>query len=340
MRVLVTIPDSPVRSLLIPPPVERRLETISTVEWNDTDGQFSEADLQERLPGVDVCITGWGSPILSAEVLDTADNLSLVAHVGGSVATVASEALYDRGVTVCSAVRVMAPFVAEGILGYVLASLRELPSFDAALKRGEWTADLERTETLFGTTVGFVGLGTVGEALLPLLEPFDVDVLVFDPYVDDGRLNPYEFASMADLDAVLRGADVVSIHAAKTRETIDMLDAERLALLRDGALLVNAARGAIVDHCALINELRSGRISAVLDVFEKEPLPADSELRRLDSVVLVPHMAGAPARWRLGEAMVAEIERFATGNPLRHMIPRERFAVMTADGLSASDGER
>ena len=339
MKVLVTVPETDVRSLLLPPPLERRLDALGSVEWNDTGKQFSGADLRERLPGIDVCVTGWGSPALSADAIEAADRLSLVAHVGGSVGTIATEALYDRGVAVCSAVGAMAPFVAEGILAYALAGLRELPAFDRELERGEWTTDLERTETLFGRTVGFVGLGTVGESLLSLLEPFGVDVLVFDPYVDDGRLDPYGFTSRAPLETVLREADVVSIHAAKTRETVHMLDAERLGLLRDGALLVNAARGAILDERALIDELRTGRISAVLDVFEEEPLPADSELRRLENAVLVPHMAGAPARWRLGEAMVDEIERFAADEPLRHSIPREKFRTMTRE-VVPGDGKR
>lgn len=337
MEVLVTIPDKRVREILIPPDVARRLEELGSVTWNPDETQFTEAELRERIAGIEVCVTGWGSPRLTENVLENATELKLVTHVGGSVASVASETLFDREIPICSAIGVMGPFVAEGILGMTLAALREIPQHDAELKRGEWNRDRERGDTLFGKTVGFVGLGTVGQALLDLLAPFDVTVSIYDPYITAERIAGYDFAELVSLESVLRNADIVSIHAAKTRETIGLLDAERLATLRDGALLVNAARGAIVDTEALTAQLRAGRLSAALDVFEPEPLPADSELRALDNVVLTPHKAGSPARHRLTEAMIEEVERFARDDPLEHRIPRERFETMTEDALTPAD---
>ncbi|MWG33855.1 hydroxyacid dehydrogenase [Halomarina oriensis] len=332
METLVTLPDS-LRRRLLSPDVERRLEALGTVTWNGSDEQFRPADLREALAGVDVCVTGWGTPRLTEAVIADADALELMAHVGGSVGALASHALYDRDVTVCSAIGTMAPFVAEGVLAHLLATLRDLPAFDRDLRAGEWPKVPDRSDSLFGRTVGFVGLGAVGGELLDLLAPFDVEVLVYDPYVGTDRLSNHSNARIAALDETLRSADAVSVHAAKTPETVGLLDAERLALLRDGTVLVNAARGAVVDEDALVAELESGRIRAALDVFEREPLPADSPLRSLDAVSLTPHVAGAPAERHLAGTVVAEVERFAAGDPLRHTISRERFETMTDDSL-------
>lgn len=335
MDILVTLPDE-LRDSLVTDDVEERLEALGDVHWNETGGQFSEAMLRERIDGIDICVTGWGSPKLTNEIVDAAGDLRLVVHIGGSVAPIASEALYDRGIPVCSAVHEMAPYVAEGILGMLLASLRELPRYDAALGRGDWPQDDDGDATLFGASVGFVGLGSVGEALLDLLAPFGVEVSVYDPYVGKDRIVGYDFAELGSLEEVLQNADIVSIHAAKTHETLGLLDAERLGQLPDGALLVNAARGAIVEQEALVEVLRTGRIAAALDVFEPEPLPADSALRTFDNVLLVPHRAGSPSRRRIAEAMVEEVERFAADEPLEHRISRERFRLMTDEALTTN----
>jgi phosphoglycerate dehydrogenase-like enzyme len=336
MNILVTLPDE-LRESLMTDDLKERLNALGDVHRNETDGQFNEAALRERITEIEVCVTGWGSPKFTEEVLDAAENLRLVAHVGGSVAPVASEALYDRKILVCSAVSEMAPYVAEGILGMTLASLRELPRYDAALERGKWPQGSDGDATLFGASVGFVGLGSVGEELLNLLAPFGVEVSIYDPYVNEDQIASHDIAEFTSLEETLRSSDIVSIHAAKTRETLGMLDTKRLGQLSDGALLVNAARGAIVEQQALIEELQTGRIAAALDVFEPEPLPEDSALRTLDNALLVPHRAGSPSRQRIAAAMVKEVERFAADEPLEHRISREQFRLMTDEALTSTD---
>ncbi|WP_157972536.1 hydroxyacid dehydrogenase [Saliphagus sp. LR7] len=338
MEVLVTIPDTDLRASFFPPERRERLESFGTVKWNPKPEQFTPEELQDRLTGADVCVTGWGTTKLDGSVISEADSLELVTHIGGSVASIGSHALYDAGVTVCSANAVMAEYVAEGILGFVLASLREIASFDATLKEGGWKDGSRRPESLFNATVGFVGLGAVGRTLLKLLDPFDVDVLLYDPYVSDREVTEFDAVERTDLEDVLGAADVTSIHAPKTRETLHMLDAERLACMPDGATLINAARGAIVDQDALIDELRRGRLSAVIDVYEEEPLPKDSPLRSFENVILSPHVAGHPSRYRMPDTILDEIERFSEGQPLEHSISRDRFEGMTNDQLTTRDG--
>ncbi|RBI60491.1 hydroxyacid dehydrogenase [halophilic archaeon] len=334
MDVLVTLPDGELRENVLPPEQRRRLERLGDVTYNESFEQLTQTELSDRLQGVDVCVTGWGTPTLDETVLTDAEDLSLVAHVGGSVAVIGSPALYDEGVVVCSANEVMAKYVAEGILTYVLTGLRDVAGLTAEMRAGEWPDGWDRTETLFDRTVGFVGLGTVGRDLLDLLDPFDVTALVYDPYVDESALDGYD-ARLTSLDTVLSESPVVSIHASLTPETHHLLDAERLGRLRDGALLVNAARGKLVDQSALIDELEAERIRAVLDVYEEEPLPTSSPFRTLENAILFPHVAGAPSRSRLAETVVSEIERFVEDEPLRHEIPRERFELMTDDHVES-----
>jgi len=139
---------------------------------------------------------------------------------------------------------------------------------------------------------------------------------------------------LCGLDELLAWADVISLQASLTPETAGMLNARRLALIRDGALLVNTARGAIIDEPALAAELRAGRFSAVLDVYTREPLPVSSPLRGLDNVLLLPHSAGSSIRLTgMADAMVDEIQRFLEGQPLEYQVSFEQYSRMTRERI-------
>jgi len=326
MRVLVAFAPGDLRESFFPPAHRTRLESLGTVEW--AEAPLSEADLVDRVGGVDALVTGWESPRVTAEVLDAADDLGLVAHTGGSVASVVEGAVYDAGIAVVSANDVMADHTAEHALALLLGHLRSVPSLDRATAEGEWDADGADIRTLHGAEVGLVGLGTIGRKLLGHLAPFEPDVTVYDPYVEPSALSACPFASLGSLDAALESA-VVSVHAARTEETVGMVDAERLARLPDGALLVNTARAAIVEEDALLAELRSGRIAAALDVYHEEPLPEDHELRDLENVLATPHVGGSRIRPPLTDAVLDDVERWKNGESLDHRIPREQWATMT-----------
>jgi len=328
MRILVAMPDAELRSDFFPGPIREWLESIGTVEYNDRERDLTEAELAERIEGVDVLVTGWGSPQVTADVVAAADDLALIAHTGGTVADIASEAVYDAGIAVVSANDVMADHTAEHVLAATLSHLRAIPTFDASMHRGEWASGETEVRTLHGSSVGLVGLGTIGRKLLDHLRPFGVRVAVYDPYVDERALADYPFAELANLDAALDSA-VVSVHAARTPETVGMLGADELATIPDGSLFVNTARAELVVEEALLSELRSGRISAVLDVYHEEPLPADHELREFDDALLTPHVGGSQIRPPLTEAILDDIERFRDGDELEHGIPRGQWETMT-----------
>jgi phosphoglycerate dehydrogenase-like enzyme len=328
MDILVTIPDGELRETFFPGRLRDRLDSLGTVAWNDTGEEFTEGQLCERIGGIDVLVTGWGSPRVTGDVLTAADDLELVAHTGGSVGSLASGAVYDAGISVVSANDVMAQFTAEHAFALVLADLRAVPDLDRGMGFGEWAGGDADIRTLYGADVGLVGLGTVGRELLDYLEPFDADVCVYDPYVDPDDLAESSHAELTDLETAL-DSTVVSVHAARTEETVGMLDADRLAQIPDGALFVNTARAEIVDEDALVAEVKSGRIRCALDVYHEEPLPPEDELRQLDGALLTPHVGGSQIRPPLTEAVMDDIERFQRGDPLVGEIPREQWATMT-----------
>lgn len=332
MKILFTTEKSQIRDVYFPEGVHQALSQLGEVIYNTTDDGLTPEQLAELVSDVDVCLTHWSCPTFSRDVLERANLLKLIVHAAGSVADLVTADVYGRGIKVCSANRLMAKCVAEGVLTDILAGLRWIPQQAYELKYQHiWRKRLVESRSLYGARVGLIGLGTIGRNLLPLLEPFHVQVKVFDPYLTADALRPFPGVEQASLEDVLRWGDVISIHASLTPETRGLLNTEKLKWIKDGALLVNTARGPIVDESALVEELKTGRISAVLDVFETEPLPDDSPLRSFENAILLPHVAGITAREEMSYAMVEEIRRFSHGEDLLYEIPFASFQLMTKE---------
>jgi Phosphoglycerate dehydrogenase and related dehydrogenases len=332
MRILVTQKDSPERKVYFPEDAIKMLREIGDVSLNEKDEQYTPDELRDLIKNVDVCITHWGSPLFTKKVLENADRLGLIAHAAGSVADIVTDAVYEKGIKVCSANNIMAKYVAEGTLLYILAGLRQITKHDRDMKRKMlWERRKEESRGLFGEKIGLVGLGTIGMYLLDLLKPFDVRIKLYDPYISKNSLSKYPNVELDTLENVLAFGNIISLHSSLTSETRNMISRERLKLIKDNALFVNTARGAIVDEEALTIELENKRINAVLDVFKNEPLDINSRLRNMDNVILIPHMAGAPAREVMTYAMIEEIKRFKRGEPFIYEIPYEKYKLMTKE---------
>ena len=262
------------------------------------------------LGDVELLLTGWGCPPVDEAVLASAPRLRAIVHAAGSAKAHVTPVCWARGILVSTAAEANAQPVAEYTLATILlankAARRAERLYRERRGRVDALAELPAAGNA-GKTVGVVGASRIGRRVIELLRPFDLEVLVHDPYL----------AESTPLDDLLAAADVVTLHAPSLPSTRHMLDRRRLALMRDGATLINTARGALVDHDALIAELRSGRLCAVLDVTEPEPLPVDSPLYELPNVVLTPHIAGALGTEvrRLGDAAIDEVARYAAGEP-------------------------
>lgn len=237
--------------------------------------------------------------------------LSIVARVGAGVDNVDLAAAAELGIAVRSTPEAPAAAVAELALGGILAVLRHAAAADRALRAGRWEKPMGRL--LAGKTVGIVGFGRAGRALARLLVPFGVRLLATDPRPDAAAAAGALGAEPVGLDELLAAADVVTLHAAAEPGAPPLLDRARLALLPAGAIVVNTARGGLIDEEALGELLRSGRLGgAYLDVFEREPY--DGPLTGLDSVLLTPHIGSYAAECRLAmevEAAEAVVRHFA-----------------------------
>jgi phosphoglycerate dehydrogenase-like enzyme len=253
---------------------------------------------------------------LDADVLAAAPRLRAMAHMGSSVGRFVSDALWERGIQVTSAGPALALDVAETTLGLMIVGMKRIWPLGQRVREGGWReSPYWPSRELHGKVVGIVGASNVGRHVIELLRPFGVQVLLYDPYVT-GEDAVQLGAEKVEMDDLARRADVVSLHAPGKPETHHLLNAERLAMMKDDALLVNTARGTLVDEEALVEELAKGRFFAFLDVTDPEPPAADSPLRQLENVVVTPHLAGCIEDCgRMGEMAVEELRRFFAGEP-------------------------
>jgi phosphoglycerate dehydrogenase-like enzyme len=331
MNILIPIPMNNVRKEHFPEEVIEELKKLGNVYLNDTNRYFTEDEFAENIENIDICITHWGCPKFTKKVLERADKLKLIAHAAGSVGWLVTDEVYDRGIKVCSSNRVMAKSVAEGVLAYILAGLKRIPQYDRAMRSGVLWPNYKDAVSLFNQKIGLIGLGTVGRFLLDLLIPFNVSVKVYDPYITDESLVSYNNVVLcSDMEEVLEWGNIISLHASKTPETYHMLNSDRLKLIKDGALLVNTSRGANIHEKALIEEVKKNRFNAILDVYEEEPLPLSSELRLLENVTVMPHVASLD-NLELTYGMIDEIKRFLHNVPLQLEIKRETWRLMTVE---------
>ena len=303
---------------LFAPEVADRLRQLGTVSFDGAERLDAAG-----LTGYDIVVTGWDSPRLP-DRLPPGARLELVAHSAGTVRPYVPVSLLGDGVRVVQAAAAMAAAVAEFALTLCLSLLRNVSSFDRAMVGGgDWAVRdrLPLGGELAAQRVGVVGASRVGRAFVRMVRALGAPVTVADPY-----LSPADAAALdvtvAPLAEVLAGSDVIAVHAPVTGETRGMIGKAELALIRDGAILVNTARSAVVDEPALIAELVAGRLRAGLDVFDTEPLPPDFPLLGLPNVLLTPHQAGASvqSRYLAGRIVVDEIARYLAGEPLAHEV--------------------
>jgi D-3-phosphoglycerate dehydrogenase len=280
----------------------------------------TEEQMIAALAGATVCLTQLAP--LTAAILDACPDLELFAVSRGGPVNANLEAATAHGVAVTSAPGRNAVATAEYTVGLMLAAMRRIPQSHAGVVAGRWEGGLYAYDAtgleLEGTTVGLVGAGAVGSRVARILQAFGADVVVHDPYADPEALPGVR---LVGLDELLAAARVVSLHPRLTAETRGLMDAARIAAMPAGSVLVNCARGGLLDHAALAAALHDGHLFAAgLDVFDVEPLPADHPLRDAPNVVTTPHLAGASrATAERASRMVAEeAARWRRGEPPKH----------------------
>ena len=284
--VLCATPVLSANRAFLAPLVEAGIE----IRWNERGRAFSEAELIEQLDGVVATVAGLEP--YNERVFAAAPNLKVVARVGVGHEHVDVPAATRHGVAVAMAFGTNHDAVADHALALMAATAHRIGEYDRKVRAGGWGTLLHGR--LHEATVGVVGFGRIGRAVAKRCLGFNMDVLVADPVAEPDTLARLGYR-LVELDELLRQSDFVSLHAPLTDETRHLIDARRLGMMKRSAILINTARGALVDEAALVAALQEQRLAgAGLDVFETEPLP-DGPLRRFDQVVLTPHVAGLSA---------------------------------------------
>lgn len=256
--------------------------------------------MREQLPTAQAAFSCWGTPVFTKEVLDSAPELRVILHGAGTPKAIVSDEVWARGIRVATAAPVIAVDVAETALGAMIYLGKRFRQFEAIMAGRRW----DKAKTLVNaqkpymtrlnylTTVGVISASHVGVHMIRLLKPFGVKTLLYDPFVTKDYARELGVELVEELGELMRRSDIVTCHAPKLGATNGLVSREMLSLLRDGALFINTSRGSCVDEAALTEELKTGRISAYLDVFETEPLDPASELYNLENVIVTPHISG------------------------------------------------
>lgn len=292
------------------------------------EGVIDDFTVGDPLQDVELLVTGWGCPPLDAAALAAAPKLRAVVHTAGSVRAHVTEACWDRGIEVTSGAAANAVPVAEYTLAMILLSgkrvLERAHDYRESRTRDDWLA-VPRHVGNYRRTVGVLSASMIGRRVIELLEPHDLRILVHDPYVSD-----VEGAERVGLAELFERSDVVSVHTPLLPETRGLVSRSLIASMRPDAVLINTARGAVLDQDALAEATRAGRIRAILDVTEPEVLPPGHPLWDDGNVLITPHLAGSQGNemGRLAELAVAEVARWAAGDGFAHPVHRDRMGLI------------
>jgi D-3-phosphoglycerate dehydrogenase len=251
----------------------------------------TEADAEAAVRDADIALVNFAP--MTAKVLEAMNPGAVVIRYGIGYDNVDLDAATRLGIRVCNIPDYGADTVADHTVTCVLTLLRKIQHFDRAIRRGEWPSapELAPIRSMAETTVGLLGTGRIGQAVARRLAPFGFEVIAYDPYAEPDDLTDSPI-TLVELDELFRRSHVLSLHAPATPETTGIINAQNLAAMPAGALLVNTSRGALVDQDALLDALDSGHLAgAALDVFQPEPLPVDHPLRSQPNTVLTPHAA-------------------------------------------------
>ncbi|HMC54588.1 MAG TPA: phosphoglycerate dehydrogenase [Gemmatimonadaceae bacterium] len=350
LRILVTDEVDPEGVALLTAVPEFAVDVLPTL---------SPAELLKRIGEYDAFV-GRSATRVSSEFLAAAKKLKVVGRAGVGVDNVDMDKATELGIAVINAPAGNTIAVAELFFGTVLGLLRQIPDAALSMREGRWDRSKLMGTELRGRTLGIVGVGRIGTEIAKRAHAFGVDVIGFDPYIAEDRFTALRVKRAATLDQLLDVADIVTVHTPLTDETRGLIGAKELDRLKRGAIVVNMARGGIVNDQALLDAIAAGHVAgAVLDVYEKEPLAADHALRTTPNVLLTPHMGASTAEAQKNVAVdVAEAVRDAllsgelsrslnvatvSGDEWKELQPSmaaARRAAAVARAVLASEGNR
>lgn len=307
------------------------LERVGRVTFHEHGAQLDDAEAAELIRPHDVAIAGWDTRMLPAELGGDPGALKYVCSYSGTIRPSVPRDLVAAGMPVSNWGDLPAPGIAESAMTLLLTCVHDLARIRRAQEAGEWGYDVSRAGTLNGLAVGIYGLGVIGRRFVEMLRPFGARIRAYDPYATE---LPDGVERADSLDDLCDWAEALVIHAGLSDETRGSVGAAQLARLPDAGIVVNTARGAIVDQAALFAEVASGRLRAGLDVLEPDRLDEDEPLRRSENAWFTFHKLTdeggdpwppRPGLTRMQRRCVEQIERFAAGETPEFLFDVDRY---------------
>ncbi len=319
-------------------PSKERAGELKELGWeicvNETGGPLEPEEWAEMVADADAIMTTWGSPPVDETILAENDNLQIIAHVGGSVAAYVTDSVFDRGVRVSTANPLMARTVAEHCIMLLLMGLRRAHDHIKLGTRSETMDHFKdwRIRVPEDCVIGIWGFGDIASWVVTLLEPFEPkEVLVVSGHLsEEGAAE--RGMELVEFDDLFERSDVVFTLAGMTVANTGRVGETQLSALKTGSIIINVGRAPLIQPDALLAELQKDRIMAILDVFEKEPLPDDNPLNDLHNVILSPHFAGTGRDAHYMATMLDEIQRLMNGEELQYEVRASRARQMTDMG--------
>ncbi len=301
--------------LVAAPLHEKAIEVLKEAGFDVVYEEYpDEEKLVELVKDADAIIVR-SKPKVTRRVIESAPKLKVIARAGVGLDNIDLEAAKERGIKVVNSPAASSRSVAELAIALVFNVARKIAFADRKMREGIWAKKQCVGIELEGKTLGIIGFGRIGYQIAKIAKALGMKVLLYDPYPNEERAKEVG-GKFVDLETLLRESDVVTLHVPLVEATYHMINEERLKLMKKTAILINAARGAVVDTKALVKALEEGWIAgAGLDVYEEEPLPKDHPLTKLDNVVLTPHIGASTveAQMRAGVQVAEQIVEILKG---------------------------
>ena len=295
-------------------------EICDVVRWKPTQGAASGY--------IDIILASWGCQKFDKEFLETVPNLKMVAYAAGTVKNIVTDEFWDQNIKITAAAAANAIAVAEytvSAMVFMAKNVRHAAKRYTDDNKDNFLKLRDEPVGFNGLSIGLIGASYVGRGVIRLLGSYNVNVAVYDPYITSEEAEQLGVNKM-ELNQLVTWADVVSVHAPKLPETQNLIGREQFQLMKNGSFFINTARGTIVDYEALAEITPQKNIEVVIDVTDPdEPLSEDSPIRKLENVLITPHIAGSRGNEQqlMGTLAIEEIERFVTGRPLFYEIKKQ-----------------
>lgn len=328
MEKIALIMNGGCKSMVINEKSIKRLEKIGTVVIGD--GSTSRESVKKSINGATIAVTSWGNEAIDEDILSVCPDLKLIVHAAGSVKPIVSDAIWEKGIRVCSAANVLSTGVSETALGFTIAASKNFFFHNENIHAGGWAEGKENIKELYDLTIGVVSGGWAGRHYIELMQAFNVDIVLYDPFVSEEKATEMGVRKVS-FEELCRSSDIISIHAPSIPETYHMFNKDTLALLKKDAVLINTARGSLIDEQALYEHMKAGNLKyACLDVYDPEPPTIDNPLRSLKNCIMTPHLAGQANNGlkKIGQHVCEEIERVLAGQKTVCEVTKEMLAKM------------